>query len=109
MIEGGGGGDAGGGGWRTRVGGQASKQAVAAGDPRGDRACTEGDGAPITPTGALRQLVAAVMEDDDNMYLSRTFDVVLSIIVLGLGFGLGFYMLASVDVRHSAYLQFHLR
>jgi len=105
VIEGGGGGDAGGGGWRTRVGGQASKQAVVAGDPRGDRACTEGDGAPITPTGAPRQLVAAVMEDDDSRYLSCTLDVVLSIIVLGLGF----YVLASVDVRHSAYLQFHLR
>ena len=79
-----------------------------AGEPRGDRACTEGDGAPITPTGAPRQLVAVVMEDDDSRYLSCTFDVVLSI-VLGLGFGLGFYVLASVDVRHSAYLQFHLR
>jgi len=59
---------------------------VAAADPRGDRAYTEGDGAPITPTGALRQLVATVMEDDDNRYLSCTLDVVLSIIVLGLGF-----------------------
>ena len=66
---------------------------MVAGDPRGDRACTEGDGAPITPTGAPRQLVAAVMEDDDNRYLSCTLDVVLSIIVLGLGFGLGFYVL----------------
>jgi len=45
---------------RTRGGGRARKQALVAGDLRGGRACTEGDGCPITPAGVPRQLVAPV-------------------------------------------------